>query len=53
MQNLTKKWKKPAVVILDSGAFILQFISSVLVAKNHQKIRFRCLVHKFSFIDVF
>ena len=26
MQNLTKKWKKPAVVILDSGAFILQFI---------------------------
>ena len=31
----------------------LQYIYSVLVTKNHQKIRFRHLVHKLSFTDVF
>ena len=31
----------------------LQYIYSVLVAKNHQEIRFRCLVHEFFFTDVF
>ena len=31
----------------------LQYIYSVLVAKNHQKIRSRCLVHEFSFTDIF
>ena len=31
----------------------LEYIYSVLVAKNHQKIQFRCLVHEFSFTDVF
>ena len=31
----------------------LQYIHSVLVAKNHQKIRSRCLVHEFSFTDIF
>ena len=31
----------------------LQYIYSVLVAKNHQKIRSRCLVHEFSFKDIF
>ena len=35
-----------------TGEF-LQYIYSVLVAKNHQKIRSRCLVHEFSFIDIF
>ena len=25
----------------------------MLVAKNHQKIRSRCLVHEFSFTDIF
>ena len=29
-----------------------QYISFVLVAKNHQKIRSSCFVHKFSFIDI-
>ena len=29
----------------------LQYIFSVLVAKNHQRIRSRCLVHEFSFSD--
>ena len=29
------------------------YIYSVLVTKNYQEIRFRCLVHKFSFTDVF
>ena len=32
---------------------ILQDIYSVIMAKNHQKIRSRCLVHEFSFKDVF
>ena len=31
----------------------LQYIYSVLVAKNHQKIRSRCLVHEFFFTDIF
>ena len=31
----------------------LQYIYSVLVAKNHQKIRSRCLVHEFSVTDIF
>ena len=31
----------------------LQCIYSVLVAKNHQKIRSKCLVHKFSITDIF
>ena len=35
-----------------SGDF-LQYIYSVLVAKNHQKIESRCLLHKFSFTDIF
>ena len=34
-----------------TGEF-LQYIYSVLVAKNHQKIRSRCLV-EFSFTDIF
>ena len=35
-----------------TGEF-LQYTYSVLVAKNHQKIRSRCLVHEFSFTDIF
>ena len=35
-----------------TGKF-LRYIYSVLVAKNHHKIRSRCLVHKFSFADIF
>ena len=31
----------------------LQYIYSALVAKNHQKVRSRCLVHVFSFTDIF
>ena len=31
----------------------LQYIYSVLVAKNHQKIRSRYLVHEFSYPDFF
>ena len=31
----------------------LQYIYSVLVSKNHQKIRSRCLVHEFSFTYIF
>ena len=35
-----------------TGKF-LQYICSVLVAKNHQKIRSRCLVREFSCRDTF
>ena len=35
-----------------TGEF-LQYIYSVLVAKNYQKIRSKCLVHEFSFTDIF
>ena len=31
----------------------LEYIYSVLVAKNHQKVRSGCLVHEFSFTDIF
>ena len=31
----------------------LQYIYLVLVAKNHEKIRSRCLIHEFSFTDIF
>ena len=31
----------------------LQYIYSVFVTKNHQKIRSGCLVHEFSFTDIF
>ena len=31
----------------------LQYIYSVPVSKNHRNIRSRCLVHKFSFTDIF
>ena len=34
-----------------TGEF-LQHIYSVLVAKNHQKIQSKCLVHGFSFTDI-
>ena len=31
----------------------LKYIHSVLFAKNHQEIQVKCLVHEFSFTDVF
>ena len=33
--------------------YSLQYIYSVPVTKNHRKIRSRCLVHEFSFTDIF
>ena len=35
-----------------TGEF-LQYFYFVLVVENHQKIRSRCLVHEFSFTDIF
>ena len=35
-----------------TGKF-LECIYSVFMAKNHQKIQSRCLVHEFSFTDIF
>ena len=43
-QNLTKEWKQPPVVICNNQVFPCY---SVLVVKNRQKIRSRCLVHEF------
>ena len=43
-QNLTKEWKQPPVVICNNQVFTCY---SVLVVKNRQKIRSRCLVHEF------
>ena len=34
-------------------SYSLQYIYSVPVTKNHRKIRSRCLVHEFSFTDIF
>ena len=31
----------------------LQYIYSVPVTKNHRNVRSRCLVHEFSFTDIF
>ena len=31
----------------------LQYIDSMIMAKDHLKMRSRCLVHKFSFKDIF
>ena len=36
-----------------STADFLQYVYSVIMAKNHPKIRSRCLVHEFSFKDIF
>ena len=52
LQNLTKEWKQPPVVILQQATF-LQYMYSMLVDKNHQKIQSRCLAHEFSFTDIF
>ena len=37
---------------LNEGSEAATSSFSVLVAKNHQKIRSRCLVHEFSFTDM-
>ena len=52
MQDLTKEQKQPPVAILQQAIF-LQHICSVLVDKDHQKIRLGCLAHEFSFTDIF
>ena len=46
MQNLMKERKQPPVAILQQATF-LQYIHSLLVAKDHQKRRSRCF---FSYI---
>ena len=51
MLNLTKERKQTPVVILTGDS--LQYIYSVPVSKNRRDIRSRCLVHEFSFTDMF
>ena len=52
MQSLMEERKQPPVVILQQPIF-LQYIYSVFVAKNYQKMRSSWLVHEFSFTDIF
>ena len=42
-----------ATISYSTPVNFLQYIYLVLVAKNHQKIWSRCLVHEFSFTDIF
>ena len=53
MQNLTKGRRQPLVAILQQETFYNIFTYSVIVAKNRRKIRPKCLVHEFSFKDIF
>ena len=41
------KTVKAAISSYSAAGEFLRYIYSVLVAKNHQKIRSRCLVHEF------
>ena len=43
---------KAATTSCSATSEFLQYIYSVLVAKNHQKIRSRCLVHELFFTDI-
>ena len=47
---LTKERKQQRY---SATGYFLQYIYSVLVAKNHQKVRSRCLDHEFSFTYIF
>ena len=50
--ELTERVEAATSSYFARGKF-LQYIYSVLVAKNHQKIRSRCLVNELSFTDIF
>ena len=55
-QSFACKLDKRAEAATSSYSVIdsfLQYIYSVPVTKNHQNIRSRCLVHEFSFTDIF
>ena len=47
------KRAEAAVSSYSATGDFLQYIYSVLVAKNHQEIQFRCLVHEFFYGDFF
>ena len=48
-----KERKQPPVVTPQQVVFFLQYIYFVVMAKNHQKFWPGCLVHEFSFTDIF
>ena len=50
--ELNERMKAATSSYSATGDF-LQYIYSVLVAKNHQKIRSRCLADEFSFTYIF
>ena len=52
MQNLTKEWRYSHQQLFCNRQ-ILTIIYFMLVAKNHCKFRSRCLIHEFSFTDIF
>ena len=47
------KRAEAAVSSYSATGDFLQYIYSVLVAKNHQEVQFRYLVHEFFFGDLF
>ena len=44
---------EPATSSYSAAGDFLQYIYSVIMAKSHQKIWSMCLVHEFSFKDIF
>ena len=47
------KWAEAATGSYSVTGDSLQYIYSVPVTKNHQNIQSRCLVHKFTYTDIF
>ena len=50
--ELNERWEAVTSSYSATGDF-LQYTYSVVVAKNHKKIRSRCLIHEFSFTYIF
>ena len=53
MEPLYAELNKRVEAATSSYSATGEYIYSVLVAKNHQKIQSRCLAHEFSFTDIF
>ena len=49
---LSEKKKYGAMGLVSATGEFLQYIYSIIVDKNHQTIRSRCLAHEFSFTDI-
>ena len=52
LAELNERVEAATTIYSVTGVF-LEYICSMLVVNNRQKIRSRCLVHEFSFTDIF